>query len=125
MPARHSSLTSIKNRLMMEFQTINKSTEKWEDYPSLNFYLISPLSEVHLHHSWGVDWESLVWIDSDAEESRVGIDELVLVPNNGVPQDAGIPKISKIGHVNAGVKLGWIDLVNLVSFPYFLLENEI
>jgi hypothetical protein len=40
------------------------------------------LANVNFHGALSVDRETLVWIDGNAEEARVGVDELILVPDN-------------------------------------------
>ena len=67
--------------------------------------LRSPLSNVDLHGAEGVDGIPLVWVDGDTEEARVGVDQLVLVPDHGVPENAGITKEGEIGHILRAVKL--------------------
>jgi hypothetical protein len=51
---------------------------------------IPPLANVDLHGSLGINWEALVWIDGNAEQTRVGVDQFILVPDNRVPEYAGI-----------------------------------
>merc|ERR1719471_2697310 len=77
---------------------------------------ISSLTNVQLHGAEGVDGESLVGIDGDTEETRVGVDELVDVSDNRVPQDTGITKIGEVSHVIGAVIVGRIDLANLGLF---------
>jgi hypothetical protein len=77
-----------------------------------------PLSNVDFHGPLGVDWEPLVRVDGNTEQARVGVDELILVPHNRVPQDAGIIEVGQARHVIRAVKLGRIHLPHLV-----LLEN--
>jgi hypothetical protein len=38
----------------------------------------------------GVDGKTLVRIDGNAEKTGVGIDKLVLIPDNGIPQNTSI-----------------------------------
>merc|ERR1712213_55380 len=74
---------------------------------------ISSLANIQLHGAEGVDGESLVRIDGDTEETRVGVDELIDISDNRVPQDTGITKISEISHVLRTV-IDWrIHLVKL------------
>jgi hypothetical protein len=40
------------------------------------------LANVNFHGALSVDRETLVWIDGNAEEARVGVDELILVPDD-------------------------------------------
>lgn len=41
----------------------------------MRWHFISSLALVAINDSLGVDWESLVGVDSDTEESRVGLKE--------------------------------------------------
>merc|ERR1712223_2174190 len=77
-----------------------------------------PQTDVHLHGTLGVDGEPHVGVDGNTEETRVGVDKLVLIPNHRVPQDTGISKVSQTSHVLRAVKLGRIDLLNLVLLEY-------
>ena len=90
----------------------------------MGWALRTPLTNVDLHGTLSVDGEPLVRVDGDTEETRVGVNELILVPDYGVPQDASIIKISQTGHIIAAVKLGRIDLANLVFLENFFLERE-
>ena len=68
------------------------------------------------------DGEPLVRVHSDTEESGVGVDQLGLVTNHRVPENAGIAKESKVGHVLRHVKLGEKrshkkDCVNHATLP--------
>ena len=82
------------------------------------------LANVDLHGALSVDGETLVGVDGNTEETRVGVDELILVPNNRVPQDAGIIKVGQARHVIGAVELRWVDLTNLISLEDFFLEKE-
>ena len=72
----------------------------------------TPLADVDLHGAEGVDGEPLVGVDGDTEEAGVGVDQLVLVPDHGVPEDAGITEEGEVGHVLRAVKLGRVDLAD-------------
>ena len=74
--------------------------------------LRSPLSNVDLHGAEGVDGEPLVRVDGDTEEARVGVDQLVLVPHHGVPENAGITEEGEVSHFLGAVKLGGVDLTD-------------
>ena len=87
----------------------------------MGWTFISPLANVDLHGPLGVDGEPLVGIDGNAEEARVGVDELILVPNHRVPQDASVIEVGQTRHVIAAVKLGGVDLTNLVLLEDFFL----
>merc|ERR1719443_220501 len=80
--------------------------------------LIAPLTNIQLHGAEGVDGETLVRIDSNAEETRVGVDQLILVPDNRIPQHTSIPKIGEVSHVLCTVVVTRVHLADLV-----LLEN--
>merc|ERR1719210_2405328 len=58
--------------------------------------LVPPLAHVQLHGAEGVDGEPLVGVDGDTEEAGVGVDQLVLVPDHGVPQDAGVTQVGEV-----------------------------
>ena len=64
----------------------------------------------------------LVRVDSDTEEARVGVDKLVDISDPQVPQDGGIIEVGQVGHVNATVELGRVDLSDLVLLPDLLLS---
>merc|ERR1712012_791929 len=87
--------------------------------------LIPPLANIQLHGAEGVDGESLVGVDGDTEETRVGVDELVLVSDHRVPQDTGITKIGEISHVLGAVKLGRVDLADLLLLEHLDLASDI
>ena len=37
-------------------------------------------TNIYVHRSLGVDWEPLVGIDSNAKETRIGVDQFILIP---------------------------------------------
>ena len=86
---------------------------------------ISPQANVDFHGTLGVDGETFVGIDGNTEQTRVGVDEFILVPDHRVPQDTSIIKISQTSHVIRTIKLGWVDLSNLVLFEDFDLQNTL
>ena len=59
----------------------------------------TPLADVDLHGTLGVNGEPLVGVDGNTEEARVGVDELILVPNDGVPQDTSVIQVGQARHV--------------------------
>ena len=87
--------------------------------------LVPPLAHVQLHGAEGVDGEPLVGVDGDTEEAGVGVDQLVLVPHHGVPQDAGITKEGQVGHVLGTVELGGVDLADGVRLVDLVLSVDI
>jgi hypothetical protein len=86
--------------------------------------LRSTFAHIDLHGAEGVNGEPLVGVDGNTEETRVGIDQLILVPNNRVPQDASIIEIGQAGHVIRTVKLGRINLTNLIFLEDFFLGKN-
>ena len=64
------------------------------------------------------NWEPLVRVDGNTEEAGVGVDQLVLVSDNRIPEDTGVPEVGEVGHVGGAVVDGRVHLANFV-----LLEN--
>jgi hypothetical protein len=85
--------------------------------------LISPLAQVNLHNALGVNWEALVWVDDNAEETRIGVDEPGLEADLQVVEDRGIIEISQVGHVLTFLELGRVDLANLFGLENFFLKK--
>ena len=48
--------------------------------------LISSFQTIDTNSTFGVDGKSFVWIDGNAKESRIGVNQFILVPHDGVPQ---------------------------------------
>merc|ERR1711881_425650 len=67
--------------------------------------LVTPLADVQLH-------------------SAEGIDELILVPDNRVPQDTGVTKVGEVSHVLTAVKLGRVDLAHSILLEHLLLTTN-
>ena len=61
--------------------------------------LIPTLANVYFHSPLGIDWETDVRVDGNAEKARVGVDQLALVPNHRIPQDAGIIQVRQVRHI--------------------------
>jgi hypothetical protein len=76
--------------------------------------LVPALPLVNLHSALSIDRESLVGIDGNAKETRVSVDELILVPDNRVPEYASVIEIGQPCHVIAAVKLWRVHLANLI-----------
>merc|ERR1719414_1766720 len=91
----------------------------------MGWNLIPSLANIHLHGTEGVDGESLVGIDGNTEETRVGVDQFVDITNDRVPVDAGVTKEGKSSHVIGAIKLGRVDLVNLVLLEGLHLSIDI
>ena len=67
---------------------------------------------------------TLVRVNDNTEEPRVGIDELSLEADLQVMEDRGIIQVSQVGHVFALLKLGRVDLAQLLCLEnFFLWEN--
>ena len=76
----------------------------------------APFANVELHGTESVDGEPLVRVDGDTEEAGVGVDQLVLVPDHRVPENAGITKESQVSHVLRAVELRGVDLTDGLAF---------
>jgi hypothetical protein len=83
------------------------------------------LAHIDLHGAERVDGEPLVGIDGNTEEARVGVDQLVDIPDHRVPEDTGITQIGEVGHVIRTVKLGWVDLAHLLLLEHLNLAINI
>ena len=59
----------------------------------MRWAFISSLVHVHLHSTVGIDREPFVWIDGNTKEARIGVNQLIFVSADRIPQDAGIPKV--------------------------------
>ena len=66
---------------------------------------------------------NLVRIDSNTEETRVGIDKLVDVSHFQVPEHRGVVQVGQVGHVLAAVKLGRVHLPHLVLLEHLLIAT--
>ena len=107
-----------------------------ENIPNLG----PPLAEVEPHGRLGVDGIPLVRIHSHAEQARVGlvnkskmcgwkkfkdyIDELGLVSGPEVVQDRGLVEVGQVGHVLTLLKLGRVDLLDLVPLEDLLVVTN-
>ena len=65
---------------------------------------------------------TLVRVNDNTEEPRVGIDELSLETDLQVMEDRGIIQVSQVGHVFALLKLGRVDLAKFFRFEHFFLS---
>ena len=82
------------------------------------------LTHVDFHGTQGVDRETLIGINGNAEESRVGIDQFILVPDHTVPENASIIEISQTSHILRAIKFGRIDLSYHILLENFRLKIE-
>ena len=67
---------------------------------------------------------TLVRVNDNTEEPRVGIDELSLEADLQVMEDRGIVQVSQVGHVFALLKLGRVDLTQLLRLEDFFLWEK-
>ena len=81
------------------------STIQEDGLPNHQIFNIPPLADIDFHGAQSVDGVALVRVDGDAEEAGVRVDQLVLVPDHRVPENAGITEEGEIGHVFGAVKL--------------------
>ena len=72
--------------------------------------LIPPLSTVETDGPHGVDGEPLVGVDSDTEETGVGVDQSLDVTLLQIEEDGGVIEIGEVRHVLTAVILGRIHL---------------
>ena len=97
----------INNRLLTEAHGVIGTLSNGKD---VGRHLIPPLAPVHIDGPHGVDGETLVRVDGDTEEARVGVDQPLDVPLVQVEQDGGVVEVGQVGHVLAAVVLGRVDL---------------
>ena len=76
--------------------------------------LAPPFAYIDLHGAKSIDGKPLVRVDGNAKEARVGVDQLVDIPHHRVPEDASISQIGEAGHIIRAVKLGRVDLADLL-----------
>jgi hypothetical protein len=86
--------------------------------------LTPSFANIDLHGTKGVDREPLVRVNGNTEEARVGIDELVYIPHYRVPENAGISQVGKVGHIIRAVKLGRVNLADLLFLEDFDLTTN-
>merc|ERR1712012_1535740 len=86
--------------------------------------LITSLAKINLADSVSVQRITLVGVDNNNEETRVGVDHLGLVSGLQVPEDRSIIEEGQVDHVLALLKLGRIDLANLSTLVGELLVTN-
>ena len=91
----------------------------------MRWNLISSLSKIQLYTRGCVDWISLVRIDDDTKEARIGVDKFGLESNVQIVEDRRIIKIGQICHVFNLFELPWVDLADFGGFENFFLLGEI
>merc|ERR1711970_1030052 len=83
------------------------------------------LSFMEVMDTEGVDGVTLVRIDGNTKESRVGVDELILVPHNRVPQDTGITKIGQVSHVLSTVIVSRVHLADCILLEHLHFSSNL
>ena len=91
----------------------------------MRWNLISSLSKIQLYTRGCVDWISLVRIDDDTKEARIGVDKFGLESYIQIVKDRCIIKIGQICHVFNLFELPWVDLANFGGFEDLFLLREI
>merc|ERR1712012_1100676 len=92
--------------------------------PEMRRNLITSLAKIDLADSVSVQRITLVGVDNNHEETRVGMDHLGLVSGLQVPEDRSIIEEGQVDHVLNLLKLGRIDLANLSSLVGELLMSH-
>jgi hypothetical protein len=69
---------------MLLILLLNLSSFLHQNHISLNIVIIElpALANIDLHGALGVDGETLVGVDGNTEETGIGVDELILVPDD-------------------------------------------
>ena len=67
----------------------------------------------------------LVWVNSNAKESGVSVNQLIDVSDPQIPEDGRVIEISEVGHVLATVELWRIHLTDLILFVHFFLQKNV
>jgi len=92
--------------------------------PKMGWDFITSLTKVDLADSVGVKRITLVWVDNNNEETRVGVDKLGLVSGLQVPEDRGVIEEGQVDHVLDLLELGRIDFADLSSLVGELLVSN-
>merc|ERR1719394_1775478 len=92
--------------------------------PKMGWDLITSLSKVDLAAPVGVQGITLVGVDNNNEETRVGVVKLGLVTSLQVPEDGSIIEEGQVDHVLDFLELGWIDLSTFSSLVGELLMSD-
>merc|ERR1719208_64450 len=81
--------------------------------PEMRRNLITPLAKIDLADSVSVQRITLVGVDNNHEETRVGMDHLGLVSGLQIPEDRSVIEEGQVDHVLALLKLRRVDLAHL------------
>ena len=55
---------------------------------------------------------------------RVGVDQFVLIPDDGVSENAGVTEKGEVGHVFGAIKLGSVHLADLLGLEHLGLAVD-
>merc|ERR1719412_287017 len=94
------------------------------DGPEMRRDLITSLAKVDLADSVSVQRITLVRVDNNHEQTRVGVDKLGLVASLQVPEDGGVIEEGQVDHVLHLLELGRVDLAHLGSLEGELLVSH-
>ncbi|RNA00794.1 hypothetical protein BpHYR1_050066 [Brachionus plicatilis] len=78
------------------------------------WYFVFLFSSIQVDHFHGVNWQTLVWIDSNTKQAR--INKPAGVTSSQVVQDRSIIQIGQIGHVFTFLKFRRIHLLQVILF---------
>merc|ERR1719266_2725969 len=92
--------------------------------PQMGWDLVPPLAKIDLGDPVGVERVTLVGVDNNHEETRVGVDHLALVTGLEIPEDGSIVEEGQVDHVLALLELGRVDLAYLSSLQGELLVSH-
>ena len=80
------------------------------DGKDVRWDLVPPLATVETDGPHGVDGEPLVRVDSDTEETGVGVDQPLNIPLLQIEEDRGVIEIGEVRHILTAVVLGRVHL---------------
>merc|ERR1719443_178559 len=92
--------------------------------PEMGWDLITSLTEIDLAAPVSVQRITLVGVDNNNEEARVGVDKLGLVTGLQIPEDRSIIEEGQVDHVLDLLELRRIDLATLSSLVGELLMSD-
>merc|ERR1711936_372056 len=100
------------------------SVRALSDGPQVRGALVPPLAKINLAHPVGVERVTLVGVDNNNEETRVGVDELGLVAGLQVPEDGSVVEVGQVDHVLALLELRGVDTADLTGLQGELLVSN-
>merc|ERR1719334_229391 len=111
-----TGLTSDKHRLILVILS-HVSISIFRDGEDVGRAFITPFAHENFSSPLSVDGVALVGVDSNTEETRVGIHKLADIASLQIIKYRGIIEICQVRHINSLLKLGRID-----GLDYILLE---